>query len=739
MSTLKNKIRKLTASKISTVDNAEIFAWDKWLRIPSHDSMEIKPMFSTLCKTDMIDLNIQSPDTSRFKISIRKVKTYKSSQKLYNFKSRSNLVFFQFDKTSSHNLPVKFNQELKQIFSAVITNEPDSVILKVEVQQKKPAAKQLNPVIMSIPVGISYLGKTGKTYSTNNVDFSFRINKSEDYKTAIRVTSSEGIEYKIDSPQVIDYLSRLLPKVYKISLLDTFEEIKSGVKNFLIKVDLLDEPPKIHQTLFDSISAAGFAAFHFKNEISSSIDKRIYIEKLSPLYVHFDKIYFPELLNAETSTFSSQNNIDFRFLLPEKNLFTHSVESVNDLLQPKLKTAKKKENTTLINSALPLHSPYKSKDQFAGIERIDYWIELDKEQRLEYDQEFFHAQNQIWDIYQTGNPYRLQAKVFTLIHQLKQILNFSSKAKSSKKSEFLLNQLNSMKISGQKAVVISQYDKYGTQKLTEIFNSTEIKFISCLPGIPQNELESSIKKFEKDESITVLLMAAKALPAKVQLNNFNAVIHFDQWWVPVSQWQLEDKLINGNKSNFRIINYFTKDTIDTAIKAKLDEYGLLNKNIVETVGADSFSKLLNENDWFDIFKLQPDKKNKELNEKISLNDFVKLPVDIVLERLNLLLSNLGFKNISYNKDDVESFFILRGSYLRKGQQSELTAFYFNGNKIPDGKTINELLENKVNNKTGKVFCISLNKDFKVSEIPPESISLINNQTLFNYLRIFRIV
>ena len=95
MSTLKNKIRKLTASKISTVDNAEIFAWDKWLRIPSHDSMEIKPMFSTLCKTDMIDLNIQSPDTSRFKISIRKVKTYKSSQKLYNFKSRSNLVFFQ--------------------------------------------------------------------------------------------------------------------------------------------------------------------------------------------------------------------------------------------------------------------------------------------------------------------------------------------------------------------------------------------------------------------------------------------------------------------------------------------------------------------------------------------------------------------------------------------------------------------------------------------------------------------
>ncbi len=743
MSNIKNKIRKLTAAKISNVENAEIFAWDKWLRMPSWESKEIRPLFSKLDKTDKIDLNILSPDTTDYKISLSKVKTFKSSHKIYSFKTRSNLVFFQFGKTSSYNVPVKFSNELKQIFSAVIVNEKNSVLLKVDGRQKKPTDRQLNPAIMNFPVNISYLTKwkNGKNFSTRNIDFGFHLAEPKDHINFIKAVDPILIDYNISAPAVIDYLSRLLPKVYKISLLNTFEEIKSGLNNFLIKVDLLDNIPGTYTASFENISRADIYSYHFKNEICSSVDKKIYIEKLSPLNVHFNKIYFPELLSEERTTISSSfKNFNQGFNTSVRNFSASDSEEFYQMLQPKTNRIKETKKFKLENLVANKSVPKQTPDQSSGIERIDNWIDLDKDQKLEYDQEFFHAQNQIWDIYQTGNPYRLQAKVFTLMHQLKQILNFPSKANASIKSNILLEQIFSMRNSNQKAVVFSQYDKFGSQKLSEIFNNADIKYISCLPGTPQNELEAGFRKFEKDETITVLLIAAKALPAKVQLRNFNTVIHFDQWWVPVSQWQLEDKLINGNKPPLKIINYFTKDTIDVSIKSKLDEYGLLNKNIVETIGADSFSKLLNENDWFDMFRLQPDKKNKELNEKISFVDFLKLPEENILEKINLLLTNLGFRNVSYDNKSEDQFFRLKAGYQKKGQLFELAAFYFYGDKPPDHKSIQNLVNGIPDAKTGKVFIISLNKDFNNQQKTfPENISLIDAQTLFNYLRVFRLI
>ncbi len=743
MPSLKGKIRKLTASKISTVDNAEIFAWDKWLRMPVSEIWEVKPLFSRLGKTEDIVLSISPPESSGFKCSIAKVKTYKSSKKISSFKSRSNMVFFQFGKTTSHNISIKFKHELEEIFSAVVISRQGDVQLKTEGPQNKPAAVQLSPSITDIPFQLSYMHSTGdgKISSTEDVDFGFGNFQAVNYETNLSVEDSKEINYNIELPDVIDYLSRLLPKIYKISLLSTFEEMIAGVDSFLIKIDLLDSLPATYQSSFNNISVPDFYFSSLKNEMISTVDKKIYIEKLSPLNVHFDKIYFPEML-SDNKAASSDLSPQFYFTLgvKGKDIFTYAVGNADHLLQPKSKKASIKIKAPAAAPVIKQPTPGRDKTQLSGVKIIDNWIDLDKEQKLEYEQELFHAQSQIWDIYQTGNPYRLQAKVFTLIHQLKQILNFSSKGNSSIKSRLLLSQLKTLQSSGEKAIIFSQYDKFGTQKLSDILNAAGIKFVSCLPGAFQNELDDNVKKFEKDSSITALLMAAKAVPPKIHLKAFNAAIHFDQWWVPVSQWQLEDKIINGNDSAVRIVNYFTKDTIDETIKAKLEQHGLLNKNMVEFVGADSFSKLLTENDWFDIFKLQPEKKNKEIQEKISPGDFLKLSDEIIMEKTALLLGSIGFKNISGWSRSEKDYSIIKGSYLKKGQPHEMTGLYFHDMAVPEENSLNEIIDSEAKAKDEKLFIFCPYKKFKSIQPPVrESASIVDSSALFNYLRIFRII
>jgi|GEM_PF-5062049 len=762
-----DKLRKATASKISTVDNVEIFAWDKWIRMPSNESQEIGALFSRLTKTDKIILSIKAPDISDYKIAIAKVKTYKSSQRILSFKSRSNIVFFQFGKTSSFSIPVKFSNELKPLYSAEILYNQGTVVLKINKSNKKETTTQVSPLIRNISFNISNTGgnNSNRNNDSSNIDFEFNSLRSKGIGNSKELLDERTTNFKLDPPLVIDYLSELIPKVYNINLLSTFEGIKSGLDNFLIKIELLDKLPIIQKADLANLSEARLYSLHFKNEINSTIDKKVYIEKLSALNVHLDKSYFPELLNIEDKmlAFKYQNESS-QPLVSGKNLSKKTIDIIDHTIQPKLKIVKEaikpkvpvpKQIEPKINKIIskevaepiPIKESVQNqketnivKETIDIIEGNEFWIDLDREQRLEYDQELYHAQNQLLDIYKTGNPYRLQAKVFTLIHQLKQILNFSSKAKASKKSALLLSHIASIKNSKSKAIVFSQYDKFGTQRLMDIFTSAEIKYISCLPGVPQNELEVAIKKFENDKPNTILLMAAKAVPPKLLVKNFQFIIHFDQWWTPVTQWQIEDKLINGNKSPIQIINYYNKDTIDENIRNKLNAYGLLNKNIVELIGTDSFSKLLIENDWFDIFKLEADKKNKELNEKLPYSEFIKLPIEAIQEKITPFLINLGYKNISKETEADGSSTIFRSSYVKKGQQSILTAVYLRNNLIQDEQSLIKFIESKNEYKAGKVFIIIPNKDLDITKIKlQDNISIIDSKDLYNYLQVFRVL
>ena len=795
-----NRLRKKAAQKVSNLDEVETFNWNKWLKIPSNEEKVIKRLFSSLKKTDKIILTFEIPKSIYFDPKIAKVKGIKSSTRAFIIKSKTNPIFFQFGLTKPINYDISYKQELKHFFSTVIISNKSSVQMKIKGLRNKETIKQLTNPSVDIPFQLYY---SNKTLENNISDKKFELNFSyeslKEFSTEIFTYKIAEIEYSISTPEVIDYLTRLIPKVFKINLLNSFEEIISSGKNYQIKIDLLETMPEVISNNNFALNFGEIFPYTFENKIKSKISEKKFLEKLTPFNNYKSKSYYPEFISQQDIIFSMFYNSDSTQPVVTRNYNSELIEELNKNLQPEINLSIEDENEIFRNlfsyqiegakflianqsacladeiglgkkleliSALKyllkkreiknvlilsqryeliekdyhnkigtisgwadhfqtyapeikfeiinsdrteLNNEFKKPTQLylvsyellfeslvtnvvdynslkkfdcicfddaeilisysnnfekllklsnskftwlisnqpeyifqekslfkirsaASLERNkdkisnqipqvikqEYWIELDKDQRLEYAQTYVEAQSQILSVLQTGNPYRLQAIVFTLLHKLKQIGNYSSQKLSSNKTNLLLLQLNSIKAFNHKAFVISQYDKFGTQRLIELFKQNGIKYSSCLPNDSQNELQQSIIKFKEDKTITVFLATAKDSINLIQQLKVNFIINFDQWWIPVGNWQLEEK-IEMQKEKVHFISYFSKGTIEEKIREKLLEKDLLSRKNVGNIGADAYSKLLNEKDWLDVFdvRVQPIEKEKPSEENKS--------------------------------------------------------------------------------------------------------------------------
>ena len=128
------------------------------------------------------------------------------------------------------------------------------------------------------------------------------------------------------------------------------------------------------------------------------------------------------------------------------------------------------------------------------------WQTLDEEQLEEYNDAYSSAKEKVQWFLESGNPLRFNANVFTLLHQLKQVCNFSEKKGKSRKTSELIRQVSAIAESNKKVVVFSQYDKAGTKKIEELFKKNSIKYFSYAPGMSTKEMETVLKDFNNSKS-----------------------------------------------------------------------------------------------------------------------------------------------------------------------------------------------------------------------------------------------
>jgi len=172
----------------------------------------------------------------------------------------------------------------------------------------------------------------------------------------------------------------------------------------------------------------------------------------------------------------------------------------------------------------------------------DIWLELDEMQVFEYSEALTQSKEELNILFESPNPLRFQSNIFTIIHRLKQILNFSSFRNISPKANLLIEQVEAIAKNKKKAIVFTQYDVNGMKKIEKALEMNNIKFAVGRNGVSTEELKQTLDGFYDRRDIAVFLTNLKPSRININLSKVPYVFNFDQWWNPVTQWQNDDEI-----------------------------------------------------------------------------------------------------------------------------------------------------------------------------------------------------
>ncbi len=185
----------------------------------------------------------------------------------------------------------------------------------------------------------------------------------------------------------------------------------------------------------------------------------------------------------------------------------------------------------------------------------DVWLNLDEMQIFEYEEALNSAKDELLKTFETNNPFKFQSNIFTLIHKLKQILNFSSFRNISPKAAHLLEQLIAISRNRKKVLIFTQYDENGLKKIDQILSSNDLKFVLAKNGSTIDEIKKAIEDFYNRQEISALVTNLKPSKMNLDLTKISYIINFDQWWNPVINWQNESELKIESPRKNKIIVY----------------------------------------------------------------------------------------------------------------------------------------------------------------------------------------
>ncbi len=298
----------------------------------------------------------------------------------------------------------------------------------------------------------------------------------------------------------------------------------------------------------------------------------------------------------------------------------------------------------------------------------DIWLELDEMQLFEYSEALTKSKEELNLLFESPNPLRFQSNIFTIIHRLKQILNFSSFRNISPKANLLIEQVEAISKNKKKAIVFTQYDVNGMKKIEKAFEMNDIKFIVGRNGMSTEELKQTLAGFYDRRDITVLITNLKPSRININLNKVSYIFNFDQWWNPVTQWQNDDEIGISEivHSPVVVYNYNIKNTFEEELNSLIVEKGFDNRYLFDNLKSETLSELITMDDWLYIFGMN-DQFKKMLNSErtklikklqiIDLNSYKAL--------MKYFFSFLGYRDISIMDIDDDPMFYIIGT-ARKG-------------------------------------------------------------------------
>jgi hypothetical protein len=285
----------------------------------------------------------------------------------------------------------------------------------------------------------------------------------------------------------------------------------------------------------------------------------------------------------------------------------------------------------------------------------EIWLELDDEQRVEYDQVLTTGRNELT---QLGEKVT-RIHIFAIISKLKRICNFALHKKKSPKTVALLEQIQVIKESGHKGIVFTQWaDWYGVETLQSVLNP----FGACVlrGGMTDRQKQEAISKFRQDPGTTVLIATVKTGGVGLTLTEANYVFHFDHWWNPATMWQAEDRVhrIGQKHKCVNIYSYWVRDTFEKVIHEKLRTKGLLFAEVVNGLSEEAIDEMFSTEEWLEMLGVKTQKPAERrdrpqepgrtaFDEALAKLSTLK-PLDFE-ELVKAVFGKLGFSSVTTTK------------------------------------------------------------------------------------------
>jgi hypothetical protein len=369
------------------------------------------------------------------------------------------------------------------------------------------------------------------------------------------------------------------------------------------------------------------------------------------------------------------------------------------------------------------------------IKEKDFWLLLDDMQSFEYSEAMAQTREELKKLVENPNPLRFQSNIFTIIHKLKQILNFSSFRNISPKANLLIEQAEAIQHNKKRAIVFTQYDANGIQKIEKALDINNIKHLVARNGISHEDLIKTMSSFYERKDIPLLVTNIKPSRLNINLSKISYIINFDQWWNPAATWQNNDDIGLGEivESPVTVFNYFIKNSFEEELQWLLKKKGLLNKYLFENLKSEALSEMIPMDNWLLVFGMK-DRKSLIIDKEIEklLTDFKSIELN---EFRNLIISfftSVGYREINIMDVEDEPTFYVTGTARKGASVIALHAKCIIGDKLTKDDYEEVLYVKPGHNEVKRKFVIT-NGTFS-GKVPQET-SAIDGKKFINYLLI----
>lgn len=197
--------------------------------------------------------------------------------------------------------------------------------------------------------------------------------------------------------------------------------------------------------------------------------------------------------------------------------------------------------------------------------------------------------------------------VFDWINKLKQICNLDPDTGASCKLDYLIDELEDIVESGQKALVFSQYPNVTLRRIQEQLRAFDPAIFDGT--LSDRDRSALIRAFQEESTPRVLLMSVRSGSLGITLTRATHVFHFDHWWNPATAQQAEARAHRiGQKHTVFVHDLYTRHTIEERIYKLLKRKEALFRTVIDDLSQAGVRRFITDEELYALFDLRPPKR-----------------------------------------------------------------------------------------------------------------------------------